>query len=381
MVVASISRSHGLTFSCHRSIFERCRTEHRTLVTTSSKLLQRKDCPPGAYLLDTKSLVNPEATLVHLLLSHGVKLQPANMLSRCVVCNGSIEPVEDDAKIQEIFRLHQAPDTLNNEVLDVYQCNGCSQGYWWCDKPTSSASRVKNQAKRLLELCIRGGVPVDKDMAMFDFLDVHEIRGESDEFEHEETSLLNQRLDVVEWLQTERLKNPLWKMRSAYASPEDGNETLPFTNVTSGFVGHLDYVLHRHEQVEVVDLLYVPKSYEELNDLGITNGHLLPSSDWPSDHLAIGCRFSFTKPPNGAQGFQNTVGKNDEPELSVPWCGVVRSNNQDDLNPGEQAVVPPPVQFHTNGHGQRCGCGCVPNIPSLFEMAELRKQARLKQTV
>lgn len=29
-------------------------------------------------------------------------------------------------------------------------------------------------------------------------------------------------------------------------------------------------------------------------------------------------------------------------------------------------------------HGQRCLCGCVPNVPSLFEMAELRKQARLR---
>ena len=30
-------------------------------------------------------------------------------------------------------------------------------------------------------------------------------------------------------------------------------------------------------------------------------------------------------------------------------------------------------------HGQRCNCGCVTNIPSLFEMAEMRRQAKLKQ--
>jgi hypothetical protein len=34
---------------------------------------------------------------------------------------------------------------------------------------------------------------------------------------------------------------------------------------------------------------------------------------------------------------------------------------------------PPPVV-----HGERCPCGCVPAVLSLFEMAELRKQARLK---
>jgi uncharacterized protein with PIN domain len=159
-----------------RSIFDRCRTECRTLVTTSSKLLQRKDCPPGTYLLNAKSLSDLEGAMVHLLLSHGVKLQPVKMLSRCVVCNGSIEQVQDECKIQEIFRLHGAPDTLLNEVMDVFQCIGCSQGYWWCDKPTSSASRVMNQATKLLELCIRGGVPIDEDLGVFES-DISKIRG------------------------------------------------------------------------------------------------------------------------------------------------------------------------------------------------------------
>ena len=31
-------------------------------------------------------------------------------------------------------------------------------------------------------------------------------------------------------------------------------------------------------------------------------------------------------------------------------------------------------------HPPRCPCGCIPNILSLFEMAELRKQAKLKKT-
>jgi hypothetical protein len=49
---------------------------------------------------------------------------------------------------------------------------------------------------------------------------------------------------------------------------------------------------------------------------------------------------------------------------------------------GQEAPAPPPPpvpQMLPNMHGQRCACGCVPNILSLFEMAELRKQARLKQ--
>lgn len=40
---------------------------------------------------------------------------------------------------------------------------------------------------------------------------------------------------------------------------------------------------------------------------------------------------------------------------------------------------PPPVVMNNKQHAPKCGCGCVPNIMSLFEMAELRKQARLKR--
>lgn len=242
-------------------------------------------------MLDTKSLSNLEMTLVHLLLSHGVVLKPKAFLSRCVVCNGTIQRVHDEEKIQSIFTSHQAPDALKNEVLDVFQCSNCGQGYWWCDRPTSSASRVKNQATKLLETCIRGGVPIDPDMGMFGFVDAERVRETG--AGSEEGSLLNQRLDVVEWLQEKALQNPCGPLTSAYACAGQRVESLPFTNVTSDFVGHLDYIFYQASRMEVTSRLYVPKSFDELNDKGIRNGHLLPSSSWPSDHLAIGARLVF----------------------------------------------------------------------------------------
>lgn len=276
------------------SVFDRCIQECRTLVTTSSKLLKRKDCPPGTYLVDSKSRSNLEETLVHLLLSHGVTLEPAKTLSRCVVCNGSIVEVHNDEKRKQVFKLQQAPDELIDQALDVYECDGCGQGYWWCEKPTSSASRVKSQATRLLEICIAGGVPVSDDLGMFDAcIDVQKIRSGDETIGTATSSWANERLDVVEWLQTENLENSLNAMTSVYASPDDGAESLPFTNVTSDFVGHLDYILYQKEKLHVRDLLYVPTTFEELNDFGFPNGHLLPSFDWPSDHLAIGARLAF----------------------------------------------------------------------------------------
>jgi hypothetical protein len=48
-------------------------------------------------------------------------------------------------------------------------------------------------------------------------------------------------------------------------------------------------------------------------------------------------------------------------------------------------AAPPPSQpasastSTSSEHKPRCDCGCVPPIKSMFEMAELRKQARLKK--
>jgi mRNA deadenylase 3'-5' endonuclease subunit Ccr4/uncharacterized protein with PIN domain len=348
------------TKNANMVIFDRCVQEGRALVTTSTKLLQRKDCPPGSYLLDTKSLKNLEQTLVHLLLSHGVKLEPNEMLSRCVVCNGTIEEVFDDQQKKQIFQNHQAPEEVHEDVLGVYQCDNCKQGYWWCEKPTSSASRVKSQATKLLELCIKGGVPVGEDFGMFGFVDVDRIRREGSEAK-EEVSHLMRNLDVVMWLQDENLTNPLRELSSAYARPGSTRESLPFTNVTSGFVGHLDYVMYGKDSLAVTELLFVPQEYEELNDSEIPNGHLLPSCHWPSDHLAIGCGLELDLVVEKEQ----TEILSQLAPVSTDWfCSVIPSN-----------------QTSGTDHGQRCGCGCVPAIPSLFEMAELRKQARLKQQV
>ena len=288
---------HSSFFRNFRVIFDRCRQEKRTLVTSSSKLVLRKGCPPGTYRLDAKALSNLELSFVHLLLCHGVTVEPKRFLSTCVVCNGEIDRVEDKRTIETIFATHKAPETLNGQNLEVFQCCNCKQGYWYDERPTSSASRVKNQATKLLTLCIRGGVPMAEDMALFDFIDKDQIKNETgpdDEFRN----LQNQRLDVLEWLQQEELQNPLGPLRSAYGAVDrNGQEKLPFTNVTAGFVGHLDYIFHDASFV-LKQQLHVPQSFEELQDhTDVRNGHLLPSNVWPSDHLAIGAVFGLIQPP------------------------------------------------------------------------------------
>jgi hypothetical protein len=278
--------------------------------------------------------------------------------------------VFEETRIQQIFESHQAPEELMDEVLDVYQCNGCSQGYWWCEKPTSSASRVKSQATKLLEMCIRGGVSIGTDMGMFDYVEVEKIR---DDPIADEEDVMNTKncLDVVQWLQSEELTNPLIGLSSVYEKSDTSEESLPFTNVTSSFVGHLDYILYQKKAMKVTDLLYVPRTYTELNDLKIGNGHLLPSQIWPSDHLAIGSRLTWD---------DQIVDPPDEVAISAPlWCAPIESEGKDLTS--AQVIPSNPLVPTTASHGQRCACGCVPAIPGLFEMAELRRQARLKKTI
>jgi len=276
-------------------IFARCRDEGRTLITTSSKLLQRKDCPPGAYLMNPKTQNNLEVALVHLLTSHGAKLQPKFFLTRCVICNGQIKEVKDLEKRKCVLMAHSAPlSIVEDDKLDCFQCCGCGQGFWWCDSPTSSASRVKEQAARLFKLCLRAGILTHGPLHMFDFINVEEERKQPLELDVN----LKATVEVVDWLKQIDLKCPL-ELESSYALRDEAGASIgeckPFTNVTHDFVGFLDYVFYNKQHLELSGRLNIPGSFKELNENREFNAHLLPSDVWPSDHLAVGAQFSINK--------------------------------------------------------------------------------------
>jgi uncharacterized protein with PIN domain len=383
-------------------IFERCRDEQRTLVTTSTRLLQRRDCPSSAYCINPVYLPSLEVALVHMLTTHGVVLEPRSFLSRCGVCNGNILPVDDRAQAKAILEEYLAPDVLLHESgsMEVNKCDGCGQGYWWCDLPTSSASRVKNAATRLLELCIRAGIPLvdENDLGMFGHISVEELRKEG--WDHntynDGSELLRQKLCVIDWLKNEHLECP-FDLVSVYATKEKdadcgepilGGEVLPFTNVTSSFVDTLDYIFFDKKHAVLTERLYVPTSFAELNPQGIGNGHLLPSNVWPSDHLAIGARLSFSssEPPSSSSPVppkeeqMAAAGASVEQLFCLPTTAAEASEEQLFCLPTNTVVstVVSPSQLSPGFHDRRCGCGCVPPILSLFEMAELRRQAKLK---
>lgn len=337
----------------YRLLFERCKKEKRSLITTSKTLLKRKECPPGTYLVNPRTIKDLEASLVHLLLLHAVTLQPRKFLTICVVCNGTIIEVHDTKEKKAIFVEFGFPGF--DEDLDVYKCCRCGQGYWWSDAPQSSASRVKDTAAHLLRICVRGGIPTEGNLDFFDFVNIEEERvlGEQERMNESKGGVD----EVISWLRDEKLGHD-FKLQSAYAlEHKNGNidgELLPFTNVTSNFVGALDYILFDETAFQQNGRLFVPSNFTTLNWQKISNGHLIPSDVWPSDHLAIGATLILNEEKN-----ELTPVDNQQNEIL----------NEDKVNNDN-------ISKHLSPQ-LGCSCGCVPKVMSLFQMAELRKQARL----
>eukprot|EP00593_Proboscia_inermis_P000473 CAMPEP_0171299262 /NCGR_PEP_ID=MMETSP0816-20121228/8075_1 /TAXON_ID=420281 /ORGANISM="Proboscia inermis, Strain CCAP1064/1" /LENGTH=363 /DNA_ID=CAMNT_0011774925 /DNA_START=164 /DNA_END=1255 /DNA_ORIENTATION=+ len=350
-----------------------------------------------------------------MLLTHGTSLKPRNFLTICVFCNGCIKSVGNDPDlIKEAFESNKCPVIPG---LVVYQCDTCSQFYWWSEEPNSSASRVKLQAAHLFKLAIQAGVPIEGDLHMFDFVDVEAERKVSVDCGDVSTGAAPS--DALKWIQRRELRHP-FSLESAYSAlkpisliqPETvvavdeqtsliNEELLPFTNVTNDFVGTLDYIFYEPHHWQLKSRLHVPTSFREMNITGVNKGHLIPSASWPSDHLAIGAQIQTISPSPIAQHLQqqqpirttstinaekHTVKKQDS--LTTQGAPKPLSNSQNatdqtntttpqfPANP-TKVVFSPETQQHSRVD---CACGCVPkNMLSLFEMAELRKQFREKQ--
>jgi hypothetical protein len=209
---------------------------------------------------------------------------------------------------------------------------------------------------------------------MFEHVNIEDERALGWDWSEKGSELLKLRLQVTQWLEDAELTCPIKQLQSAYKDDGSGEgEALPYTNVTSDFEGTLDYIFFGKQSFEQTERLYVPTSYDELNAKSLRNGHLLPSDTWPSDHLAIGATLSLQSTDITKKSAES---KHPLPPPTAMFCAPTGAP--------PSAIPPQLMQLATGAaapqqgaeHPKKCDCGCVPNILSLFEMAELRKKAR-----
>jgi hypothetical protein len=106
--------------------------------------------------------------------------------------------------------------------------------------------------------------------------------------------------------------------------------------------------------------------------------------------LGIGARLSFRPPPKVVDE-SIAVPFPPLPPMSVPWCSSVDESKTDEVSQPTTAHIRRLIESQQSKpktkpvnpatllpHAKRCGCGCIPQIPTLFEMAELRRQYKLR---
>ena len=366
--------------------FAKAAEEGRVLLTTSVRLLERKDCPPSAFFVETKTTASAETSLFRLLASLGIVLRPAAFLGRCVKCGGRIEEVADPGAKAAAIGRKEAPAAAD----PLYRCDGgaCGQYYWWNDLPESSAGRAKATAEHLFQVCAEGGVKHDKEeLGMFESPEVGGGRGGGEEEREEEDAASGDEKEIkssssigggtltaveeaartVKRIKQDRVLNKCGKFRSAYFCEKRKKEANRWTNVTKNFKGCLDYIFYQEGRFELAARLPIPQTSEELGSA------VLPNEAWPSDHLCLVARLRIgAEADAGKEAEKAEKAKREGSEGNIDINAEKEKGAASKAAPAETA--PAAAAHRSNG---KCGCGCVPNILSLFEMAELRKQLRL----
>ncbi|GMI11669.1 hypothetical protein TrLO_g5489 [Triparma laevis f. longispina] len=311
-------------------IFERCRRERRGLVTTSSRLIGRKECPPAAFLIGTSGGSSTvEKSLINLMKFHNVILRPTTFLTICVKCGGKIVEITSSNEIKKAHEMKLAPESAK----PLFKCDkeSCGQFYWWNERESSSAGRAKSMCAGLFQRCVKEGVRYEEDLGLFKGLEL-DPPPKSPSVDSRKIPATDVATDppVDTWLNSTSLINDCGKFLSAYNPGTDVN----FTNLTRDFRGCLDYIFVQDDgRVRVESVLPLPLTLEE------TRG-VLPTGEWPSDHLPLSACLSFED--------------------------------------GEHAHGDPE---HPGGGGHKADMSCCrpKGLPSLFEMAEMRKEWLKKQ--
>lgn len=281
-------------------LFEKARSEHRIVVTTSTGMMKRAACPETFLIKATKSQ-GLEFSLAKLLNFYNVKLDRSNFLSICCKCGGRIETCDRaDPRLEG----KEAPKDRN-----LFVCTHCHQVYWRSSSLTGSCVRALSLAEKLFSV-----VQADRDRR-FRYASKCISDGGGLDFAGEVFSDGSTEQETDGWLLRNKLSRGLsqnWLRYMSAFTLARGREP-DYTNINGTFRGTLDYIF-LGGACEVKDVIVCEGNVTRRTKKSF------PNMEWPSDHMLVHADLYLTIPQSGRLSFERC--------LSLPVTRVSATANQ-----------------------------------------------------
>jgi len=249
--------------------------EGRLLVTSSKQLVARREVAnlPYVHVASTSSTEDAFLAVVKDARAH---LTESDALSRCVRCNGLI--AEADERRAEAIRATDPDRTKlpHDPKVQLYECVGCSQIFWWSERGTSSAARAKHLADRLRHLA-------DDQDATTAALEEEEEEEKANNNNNREQEDDGGSSDVLIRSLVAGLRHGLGNLRSAMPV---GERNGVVSNYVPDFHGQIDYLLYTERHWTLRRRRRLPTRLDLQQALG-SKKVFLPCRSWPSDHIAV----------------------------------------------------------------------------------------------
>ncbi|CDF40915.1 unnamed protein product [Chondrus crispus] len=254
-VDAALEEGHGGRRNVD-ALFERARRERRILVTSSTTVCRRANCPESFFVRPGK-MGQMETCLTTLLNCYGVRLEEDMILSMCGKCGEAIERRgEGGPKDTELFT-----------------CGGCGWVYWESTSGKGSSVKARKLAKRLYKAVEEGRRKAGAEVRRRERCS-NEFRGG---------------LKDCDCTAQEGRRGEYWLRYESAFTTVHGREP-EYTNVNGDFKGTLDYIFvggtAKVTAAEVIETVV--------------------GGGWPSDHSMVKAEVSVEELPVGRAGFSRT---------------------------------------------------------------------------
>ena len=260
-------------------LFEICRSEDRILVTLSKRLCARRDIP--SHLLLSTTL--PRDNLKELVKYFGIKYDKSTIFTRCALCNGLFEIVNN---LDEIRKNEQVPSKMKIDAhkFTFWRCLQCAQMYWFGEKSKSEVVKFESIFEEALNEIDKEAK--EKRQKLKKRLLKRRTKKKEDEEYDSDIGDVDKKINLLPNVQRYFWENVSFKhpfgQRIKSSFFEKNAKNPKYTNKTNKFEGCLDYIFFANlmddkgKRIKCVD-----------SELIEGDGNYYPNSSWPSDHILL----------------------------------------------------------------------------------------------